>query len=115
MIKKIIIFTSVILFSCLQAYSVCKIGDMEACKANLDRQSQTIRDKLVPNHLDQMVNPTRDSSKEFKNVPHYIPETINMDVDSNPENSETNTPYNAACQFGVCLPGDNSNSGNIGE
>lgn len=109
--KKILIFTALILmFGSLDVMAGCKIEEMDTCKANLGNQPQTIKDKLVPNHLNQMVNPTKDASKEFRNMPHSIPETINTDVDSNPEREETNTPYNAACQFGVCIPGENTGS-----
>lgn len=115
--KKILILSvSILLFSSLQTFGACKIEDMNACKANLETQNQTIQDKLVPNHLNQIVSPTRDTSKEFTNTPHTIPEMINMDVDENPSNiNKGNTPYNANCQFGNCLPGRNTGSGNIGE
>lgn len=106
--KKIIMLAVMLAsFMSVQAFGACKLEDLGACKANLDNQPQTIKDKLLPNHIDQMINPTRDSSKEFTNAPHTIPETINMDVDDNPSNQETgNTPYNSSCQFGTCLPGN---------
>lgn len=114
MMKKIVIL-GVFLLLGLQGMCACKIQDLGACKANLDNQPQTVKDRLVPNHLNQMMNSTRDSSKEFSNAPHFIPETINVDLDTNQGKNESNTPYNASCQFGVCMPGTNSSSGNVGE
>lgn len=113
--KKILILSLVVVFSPLiSANATCKLEELGACKANLDNQPQTIKDKLVPNHIDQMINPTRDSSKQFTNSPQLIPETINIDVDTNPSNrGNNNSPYNSSCQFGTCLPGESS--GNIGD
>ena len=89
--KKILILSLVVVFSTLiSANATCKLEELGACKANLDNQPQTIKDKLVPNHIDQMINPTRDSSKQFTNSPQLIPETINIDVDTNPSNRENN-------------------------
>ena len=62
----------------------------------------------VPNKLNQMVSPTQSTSQEFRTLPHTMPETISTDKSENPEAEEGNKPYNAACQFGLCLPGENN-------
>ncbi len=110
--KKIFVLSVIIGFMLgTVAQAACKIENLGSCKVGLQGQGQTINNKLLPNHLNQMVNPTRNSSREFKAPPQAIPETINMDVDDDPESKSTNTPYNASCQFGVCLPGTNSGGG----
>ena len=54
--KKILILSLVVVFSTLiSANATCKLEELGACKANLDNQPQTIKDKLVPNHIDQMI------------------------------------------------------------
>lgn len=104
--KKILIITTlVVLSSSLQVQSACDVNKLESCKANLGSQNQTIKNKLVPNNLKQMSNPTRDSSREFKHTPHSMPENITNDSENNPRNKSISSPYNADCQFGVCLPG----------
>ncbi len=114
--KKIIIMSVLALIaSGTIVYSACKIEELGSCKVGLQGQNQTIKDKLLPNHLNQMINPTRNNSREFKAPPHFIPEMINTETNNNPENQEMNTPYNASCQFGVCLPGQNSGNGSIGK
>lgn len=112
MMKKIFIISAIFVFlSGYSANAACKIEDLGSCKVGLQGQNQVINDKLLPNHLNQMINPMRNSSREFKIAPHAIPPTINMDVDDDPENKSTNTPYNAGCQFGVCTPGTNNGGG----
>ncbi|MBD5403269.1 hypothetical protein HDR58_10815 [bacterium] len=117
--KKIIIASGLILLFCgLQVNSACQLTEImngkSACTIGLQGgQNQTIKDKLIPNNLDQMANPSRNTSKEFRSQPHTMPETINTKTQYNdPERLEGNTPYNAACQFGVCMPGESSNSQN---
>lgn len=110
--KKILILSlSTLITTGTVVYSACLLENLGSCTVGLQGQNQTIKDKLLPNHLNQMINPTRNTSREFKIQPHNIPETINLDVDDDPENAETNTPYNANCQFGVCMPGENKGTG----
>ena len=111
----IIISVLALIASCTIVYSACKVEELGSCTVGFQEQNPTIKDKLVPNRLEQLVNPTRNSSREFKAPPHFIPETINTDSYNNPENQEMDTPYNSACQFGVCLPGHGSGTGNLGK
>lgn len=109
--KKILILSFLsLMVSQTIVYSACQLENLGSCTVGLQGQNQTIKDKLLPDHLNQMVNPTRNTSREFKIQPHNIPEMINTDIDDDPENEETNTPYNASCQFGVCFPGTNNGS-----
>ncbi len=113
--KKIILTACVItLFSSIQAFSACPLNfdtnSSKSCTVGLQSQNQTIKDKLIPNNLNQMTNPERNSSREFQKQPHAKPDTVNREQYNDPEQSNGNTPYNAACQFGVCLPGDTGNN-----
>ncbi len=116
--KKILILSLLVYFSALiPVKGACPIEALRngqtSCTVVLQGQNQTIKDKLIPNNLNQMVNPSRNMSNEFKAQPHVIPETINTNTQyNNPEKDEGNTPYNSACQFGVCLPGESSGSQN---
>ncbi len=110
--KILIVALLAAIFTGLEAICACPIDGLlngqKSCTVGLQDQGQTIQDKLMPNNLNQMVNPSRNTSKEFKRPPHTMPETINTDTSKNPEMEEGNKPYNAACQFGVCLPGENN-------
>lgn len=113
--KKILILTAILFFANVQnANASCPIdigiNPSKSCSVSLQGQNQTINDKLIPNNLNQMTNPTRNSSREFKKQPHTRPEPTNREQYNDPEQREGNTPYNAACQFGVCLPGETGNS-----
>lgn len=114
--KKIIIFLWVVMMFSNSVMASCPINiDMKSpksCTVSLQNQNQTIKDKLLPNNLNQMVNPSRETSREFQRQPHSKPDTINREQYNNPENEEGNKPYNAACQFGVCLPGGTSSGEN---
>ncbi len=110
--KKILIIALLVgVFTGLEAICACPLSNIisgqKSCSIT-QQQNQTIEDKLLPNKLNQMVNPTQSTSQEFRKPPHSMPETINTDKAENPEAEEGNTPYNAACQFGLCLPGENN-------
>ena len=112
MMKKILIMGILYsLFIGLDAISACPLSNVisgqKSCNIT-QQQGQTIEDKLVPNKLNQMVSPTQSTSQEFRTLPHTMPEAINTDKSENPEAEEGNKPYNAACQFGLCLPGENN-------
>lgn len=109
--KILIIAILAAIFTGLEAICACPIDGIlngqKSCSVSLDK-NQTIQDKLMPNNLNQMANPARSTSQEFKKMPHSMPETINTEQSANPETEEGNKPYNAACQFGLCLPGENN-------
>ena len=110
--KKILIIAFLFgVFTGLEAICACPLSNIiygqKSCSIT-QQQNQTIEDKLIPNKLNQMVSPTQSTSQEFRKLPHSMPETINIDKAENPEAEEGNKPYNAACQFGLCLPGENN-------
>lgn len=114
--KKILIFTAIaVIISGLQVQSACDINKLESCKANLGSENKTIKDKLLPNNLEQMTSSTRDKSREFKHTPHTMPENITNNSQNNPRSKSMNSPYNSACQFGVCLPGKRPGLGASGK
>lgn len=104
MIKKIIILTLLALFPGMQVQSACPIKAMGSCTASVQSQDQTINDKLLPNNLDQLVNPSKSNGAQ----PHpSMPESINFGAENNNSTNQENvTPYNASCQFGFCPSGE---------
>lgn len=106
--KKIIIFTFLtILFTNSPAvYSACSLENIEAkgsCTAIVGTPEPTLQERLVPNNLNQLVNPNKDSFAAPTAKQYAAPESVNM----NPAKKEApqEPQYDANCQFGVCLPG----------
>lgn len=106
--KKIVILAllSAIFFS-LPSFSACKLEDIQtkgSCKAAIDTPPQTLQERLVPNNLNQIVNPNKDTFATPTKKEYPIPETVNMNPAKQPDPVERQ--YDANCQFGVCLPGE---------
>ena len=94
--KKIFLIIFMTLFA-MPVHAVCSITG-EACTTLINFESQSLEDRLIPNHLQQM-----QKTDAFQN---NIQQPIDNEITTNQSNSELND-YNSNCQFGVCLPGSN--------
>ena len=96
--KKIVLIIFMSIFS-LPVCAVCSITG-GACSAPVNFEPQSLEQKLVPDHLQQMQRTDafqNDIQKPFDD------RTINSTSRSETENND----YNSNCQFGVCIPGSN--------
>ena len=87
-----------IIFMSLFALPVLAACPITGCAAPTDFESQSLEDRLIPNHIQQMQR-----TNIFQND---IQQPINGEMTTNQSDSELNN-YNSNCQFGVCLPGSN--------
>lgn len=105
--KKIVIFSLfVIVLNIPAVFGACSLESIEAkgsCTAIVGPPEPSLQDRLIPNNLNQLVNPNRDAFEAPKTKQYTEPESVNM----NPAPSEApaDPQYDANCQFGVCLPG----------
>lgn len=98
--KKIFLIMFVSVFA-LPVYAVCSITG-GACAAPLNFEPQSLEQRLVPDHLQQMQR--TDAFQE--NIQQPINTNTIINTNQANSNAETND-YNSNCQFGVCLPGSN--------
>lgn len=104
MMKKIIIILPLaVLFLQIQTPASCPIKSFGMCKVGLQNNNQTVNDKLMPNYLNKLVNPDNHNFNPTNHTNNALPETLNYG-EGNQQNVQTK-PYNANCQFGICLPG----------
>lgn len=106
--KKIVILALLsTIFFAVPSFSACKLEDIQSkgsCKASIESGPKTLQERLVPNNLNQIVNPNKDTFAPPINKQYPIPETINMNPAKEPEPAARQ--YDANCQFGICLPGE---------
>lgn len=79
----------------LPAYSSCDITT-GMCRADVSAQD-TLNERLLPNHLDELQNPITLNVKEApSDIRYNLQSPVNNNVNSN-------DPYDAGCQFGACV------------
>ena len=88
--NKIIITLLILMF--LPAFAACPVGLDKPCTANvLDTTNSTLRDKILPNPLEDI---KKTDAFQPQYVHPYHENILNIDE----------RDYNSNCQFGVCLP-----------
>jgi len=99
--KKIFI---TILFAGLMtpAFAVCSITG-GACSA-ID--TPNLQEKHIPNHLDNLQKPDAFAPTYFKPYQDMLINTESATSTSSSTGAASNPNYNSNCQFGVCLPGN---------
>lgn len=98
--KKMFLIIFMSLFA-MPVFAVCSVTG-EACAAPVNFEPQSLEQKLVPDHLQQMQR--TDAFQE--NIQQPINSNTTMNTNQANSNTQTND-YNSNCQFGVCLPGSN--------
>lgn len=101
MMKKIIILTALAaVFSSVQAFAACPINQPGFCKADIGSGiNDTLQDKILPNNLQQTIQPNNTFNNRTQLGQPHVPDNINME----PVQEEINKPYDANCQFGNCI------------
>lgn len=80
--------------------AVCSITG-GACTAPSNLDPEPLKDKLVPNYLQEMKR--TDAFQSPYQKPYY---DMLINTDENVTNLPPENNYNSNCQFGVCLPGE---------
>lgn len=100
--KKIIILLALLLAgSCFSPYrlSACPINSPGACKADISTGTGGLKNKIMPNNLENLTRPNSTMEIRQETMQPQIPSTIN--TESRPQTTQQG--YDANCQFGNCL------------
>ena len=108
MLKRIIMIMGIFSFiSMTSTILACPIDKPGSCKADIGSGiNNTLQDKIIPNNLQQTVQPNNSMNNRTQLGQPFTPDNIHRE----PVQEEGNQPYNANCQFGNCINRGDINS-----
>lgn len=106
--KKLFLISALMLMP-LASFAACAISG-NSCAYSIEKPP--LQEKYLPDHVQELQEP--DAFRPRYITPYYD-ELINTETGAaiNTQGGQNN--YNSNCQFGVCLPGKNPVSGEVGE
>ncbi|MGN0031085.1 MAG: hypothetical protein ACI37Q_03930 [Candidatus Gastranaerophilaceae bacterium] len=108
MLKRIIMIMGIVsLIGINSTILACPIDKPGSCKADIGSGiNNTLQDKIIPNNLQQTVQPNNSMNNRTQLGQPFTPDNIHRE----PVQEEGNLPYNANCQFGNCINRGDINS-----
>ncbi len=106
--KKLFLISALMLIS-LPSFASCAISG-NSCAYSIEKPP--LQERYLPDYVQELQKPDAFRPRYIK---PYYDELINTETGAAISTQGEQNNYNSNCQFGVCLPGRNPVSGEVGE